>query len=111
MTLGTRIRKARLAAGISQANLADLMGITRSACSQWESDHGTAPRRDRLERLAKLLGVSYVWLATGEGGASGSRVREPAAGYLSVEQEELLRLFKALPPKRRAALLVFLRSF
>ncbi|MDZ7735001.1 MAG: helix-turn-helix transcriptional regulator [Gammaproteobacteria bacterium] len=29
MCIGVRIRKARLAAGISQARLAELMGVTR----------------------------------------------------------------------------------
>ena len=106
MTLGARIRQARQTAGLSQAELADTLGITRSACSQWESDQGTGPRRARLEALAEALGVSYTWLATGRENAIGES--EPA--YLNAEQLELLRLFKAMPAKQRRALLDFLRS-
>ncbi len=107
MSIGSRIKKARQAAGISQADLAQAMGITRSACSQWESDQGTGPRRERLEVLAAELGVSYEWLATGrEAGA----VSEISPSYLTADQLELLRLFKGLQPKQRKALLNFLRA-
>lgn len=106
MTLGARIRQARQAAGLSQAELADILGITRSACSQWEADKGTGPRRARLETLAEALGVSYLWLVTGQENA----VREFEPTYMSAEQLELLRLFKTMPVKQRRALLDFLRS-
>jgi transcriptional regulator with XRE-family HTH domain len=109
MTLGARIRTARQAAGLSQSRLAELMGVTRSACSQWEADTGTAPRRQRLERLARLLGVSYSWLATGAEEAHTALREEPAL-YLNEEQRELLRLYQQLSPPRRRALLAFLRA-
>ena len=105
MTIGSRIKKARQAQGLSQAELADTLGITRSACSQWESDEGTGPRRERLERLADLLGVSYEWLATGR-----DQVREEPPLYLNTEQQELLQRFKSLSPRQRQALLAFLRT-
>lgn len=105
MSIGSRIKKARQAAGISQADLAEAMGITRSACSQWESGQGTGPRRERLEALAAELGVSYEWLATGK---EAGGVSEALPSYLTAEQLEMLALFKALTPKQRKALLNFL---
>lgn len=110
MSIGSRIRQARLAAGISQADLAAAMGITRSACSQWESDQGTGPRRERLERLASELGVSYQWLATGRDSARSDRVSEAPPSYLTTDQLELLALYKTLKPKQRKALLAFLQA-
>ena len=74
MGIHDRIREAREQAGVSQTELARLLGVTRSACSQWESATGTAPRRERLEQLAQLLGVSFEWLATGRGGSGPSAI-------------------------------------
>lgn len=119
MSINARIRQARKDAGISQSRLAGMLGVTRSACCQWESARarGTAPRRERLEQLASLLGVSYEWLATGrkpkeertafmikEGSVPGYRAA------MTDDQEELLKLYNALPVKIRKALLEFLRS-
>ncbi len=94
-----------------------MLGITRSACSQWESARGTAPRRERLEQLANLLGVSYEWLATGrkpKEGKTAFMVKEGIVpSYRAVmtdDQEELLKLYNALSVKMRKALLEFLRS-
>jgi transcriptional regulator with XRE-family HTH domain len=118
MSINTRIRQARRDAGISQSRLAEMLGITRSACSQWESVQGTAPRRARLEQLAGLLGVSYEWLATGRKSKeerTAFMVKEGSvSSYRAVmtdDQEELLKLYNALPLKMRKALLEFLRSF
>jgi transcriptional regulator with XRE-family HTH domain len=118
MNINARLRQARKAAGISQSRLAAILGVTRSACSQWESDNGTVPRNERLLELASLLGVSYEWLATGrkpkeEKGNLAVRENTPPQYHVitAVEQEELLKLYSALPVKKRLVLLEFLRLF
>ena len=116
MSINARVKQARKAAGISQSKLAQVIGITRSACSQWESPQGTTPRRERLEQLAYLLGVSYEWLATGrktKDEKSALNVREDTSSYrtaMAPDQVELLNLYRALSVKVRIALLEFLRS-
>lgn len=116
MPIGTRIRQARLAAGISQTRLAELMGVTRSACSQWESrDAGTAPRLRRLADIARWLGVSYAWLATGQpdsrGLHSGQGHAEQGSGNaLSYQQQRLLLLYNQMPENARTSLLQLLNS-
>jgi len=123
MCIGVRIRKARLAAGISQTRLAELMGVTRSACSQWElPEGGTAPRQSRLAEIARLLGVNYFWLVTGQVAQTGdgdadTMGREmvdpptaPEARPLNREQKELISLYSQLSPQGRSALLMLLRS-
>lgn len=112
MSIGARIRAAREQIGLSQAQLARSLGITRSACSQWEASDGTAPKRERLEQIAQLLGVSYEWLATGRSGPE-SAVGEPPARYasgLTAEQREMVELFDALSHDSRRSLLDFLRA-
>src|SRR3972149_7861123 len=116
MSINARVRQARKAAGISQSRLAQILGVTRSACSQWESVQGTVPRRERLEQLANLLGVSYEWLATGvktKGEKQAFSIKEDAPSTyktaMTRDQEELLRLYNALSVKARIALMEFLR--
>ena len=116
MMIGARIRQARERSGLSQTALAHKLGITRSACSQWEADEGTAPRRERLEQLAQLLGVSFEWLATGNAvmpADPGFGTAESSAHYharLSSDQRELLTLYNQLKPEARAALVHLLRT-
>lgn len=112
MGIHDRIREAREQAGVSQTELARLLGVTRSACSQWESATGTAPRRERLEQLAQLLGVSFEWLATGRGGSGPSAIEvQPDAGTeLPPDQQELLNLYRRLPARFRLAVLNLVRD-
>ena len=55
--LGTKLRRARLIAGLSQARLGQQLGVTHCAVVQWETGR-TAPRRTRLAALAAALGLS-----------------------------------------------------
>lgn len=112
MSIGARIRAAREQLGLSQAQLARSLGITRSACSQWEASDGTAPRRERLAQIAQLLGVSYEWLATGRSGVE-SGVGEASPRYassLTAEQREMIELFDGLSHDSRRSLLDLLRA-
>ncbi len=52
-----RLQEAREACGLTQAALADLLGVTRQAVSQYERGRDT-PRPNRLPRLAEVLGVN-----------------------------------------------------
>ncbi len=56
MGSGQRLRDLREAAGLSQAKLAELTGVTRNAVSQWEGGE-TQPSSRRLAKLAKALRV------------------------------------------------------
>ena len=64
---GARIRKARIARGMSQAALGGKVGVTQSAVKAWE--HGRAVRDIYLEPLAGALGVSVSDLAPDHQGA------------------------------------------
>ena len=57
MTMGERIQSLRTGCGLSQEQLAGLVGVSRQAVSKWET--GTAdPSTSNLLALAKLFGVS-----------------------------------------------------
>jgi transcriptional regulator with XRE-family HTH domain len=53
-TLGARIRRAREREGLTQADLADKVGVTAPAISNWEA--GTEPRGINKSKLEAVLG-------------------------------------------------------
>jgi transcriptional regulator with XRE-family HTH domain len=61
--IGPRIQEARLAAGLSQSELAVKAGNSTSTIQSWElgSRH---PRFDGLQRLAEALGRDVSWFYT-----------------------------------------------
>jgi transcriptional regulator with XRE-family HTH domain len=63
---GERVFAARTAAGLSQAEVAENLGITQAAYADWER-HVTALRPDQIEKLANILGISIEELFTGNG--------------------------------------------
>ncbi len=75
-TLGEKIKRARKAAGLTQKQLGDIVGVTRPAVGQWESDI-TSPGLSTLEVIAKALGISAQELLYG----SEYQVRETGYRY------------------------------
>lgn len=61
-----RIREARLARGLSQAELAERVRVSQPTIAHWEQG-AHAPRHLAMARLAEALGVTPEWL-TGESG-------------------------------------------
>ena len=91
------------------------MNVTRSACSQWEKSEIGGPQFGRLQKLAKILSVSYEWLAAGLGDMerTASGVAEPETGYpaaLTSIEKKLLELFRAMHRDQQLALLEFLKQ-
>lgn len=68
-TIHSRIKQARTNKGLTQAELAEKLNISITAIQLWENKDetkATAPKRKRLEEVAKILGVTVTWLYTGE---------------------------------------------
>ena len=57
MGLAENIRKFRTDADLTQAKLADLVGVTRATVTQWERGW-SQPRMGAVEKLSEVLGVS-----------------------------------------------------
>lgn len=83
MDLGKKIRAHRDELGLTQAELADKLGLTYSSVSQWESGRAT-PRTPILRQLADLFGTTVADLmgedAT-ETAISGTSHMVPLLGF------------------------------
>lgn len=91
LTFADRLRSARLQMGatlgrvVSQKEVADHLGVTEGAYSQWENGVREPRGREAYEKLAAYLGVDPGWLAFGTtydpgstgplGGEGGARKR------------------------------------
>jgi transcriptional regulator with XRE-family HTH domain len=96
--VGARIRAARQVAGLTQAELAAVVGVSRSAVAQWETDRAGQVGVN-LAKVAAVLRVSTEHLLRGafptEGGAAAEDASELA----------LLRLFRVCHAEDRQILL------
>ena len=61
-----RIKEARERRGLTQAALAASLGVARPMIAQWETG-ARQPWISSLNRLSEALGVTYEWLAFGQG--------------------------------------------
>ncbi|MBO9424659.1 helix-turn-helix transcriptional regulator [Labrenzia sp. R4_1] len=64
-TTGDRIIHIRKRLGLSQAEFADRISITRGAVGNWERNKGISKKN--LERIASTFGCSLDWLLSGKG--------------------------------------------
>lgn len=112
MDSAQRIRLARRYAKLSQTQLAQKVGVRRSAVSHWESAEGKNPSVTNLRTVATVTQVQFEWLATGRGGMQVSAELAldsvAAAEVMVIEDDAEMRLigsFRALPANARVMLL------
>lgn len=109
-----RLREARVAAGLTQEQLGFALGVTKSSISAWENGRET-PSFRTLPQMRTVLKRSLDELICGASASSrATGVRDVVGEYVvddtvptardSKERALLLR-YRALPAKRRAALL------
>lgn len=65
-TFGDRVEAGRIAAGLTQQELARKLGVKLKTIVGWEEDIAE-PRANKLQMVAGMLNVSIMWLLTGEG--------------------------------------------
>lgn len=76
MTLGEKLKDARKQASLSQEQLAEKLGVSRSAVAKWETDNGM-PDVGNLKVIAQLLDVSIDYLLDDSEGVDVQVLREP----------------------------------
>ena len=106
MTLTIRLIKARREKRLSQQALAGLIGVSRSALAQWETNM-SRPSLDNLRKMAEALDISFEWLATGR----GNQYISPSSHDIDDEEldEEIKRLLSRLNVRHKKAVLNVIR--
>ena len=93
MTLGEKLTQARKAAGLTQADVAAKLNVSRQAVSRWESGQ-SKPSTEKLLALGELYGASLDRLL------NKGNVEAPAVETVSAPLEVAPRE-PILPEKRR----------
>lgn len=81
MALGKRLKEARLAVGLSQGELAEIVGMTQAAIGALETRD--SKHSSKLFALASALKVRTEWLATGSGPMAESMSEKVVRDHLS----------------------------
>ena len=100
MSVGSRIKKMRMSAGMTQADLASALNVPFQSISQWERDIRN-PKVETLEKIASALNCSPYYLRTGEQGLRIKDVLErpvtpPDNAQAQAERDK--RLLRAFHP-------------
>lgn len=111
MSIGQRIKHARKQIGMSQAELAQKVGIKQPTLSDLENDMSKGTTK--LASIAKVLRVRPYWLETGKGPGE-AEVDDNDSDYATLSDEALAVAiaFESLElPAQREAILAQLRAF
>ena len=100
--IAARIREARVAAGLTQGQVARTLGLHRPSVSEMEAGN-RAVTADELARMAELFDVSVSWLA-GEGAdkvdITDNKLQLAARELQKLKPADLERLLKIIASMR-----------
>jgi len=98
-TVGERLKAARARAQMTQDQVAQRVGVSRSVISQWETGLIQNIAAAHLAGCAKVLRVSLDWLLSG---IDSEVCESEAPRYGADNAEELLRAWQMLTASQRA---------
>jgi transcriptional regulator with XRE-family HTH domain len=97
LQIGARIRSVRRERGLTQDQLAETVGVSRSAVAQWETGRA-GQLTPNLAKIAQALGVGVEFLTHGTD-------KRAAAEAASGDELAMLRLYRECSPEDRQFLL------
>jgi transcriptional regulator with XRE-family HTH domain len=104
---GARLRELRLAAGLSQTELARRVGVPQPNIAFWERSE-KPPRSDVLPAMAEALGVRVEDLLTSGASAEGLRMRK--RGPVG-KMQEVFELASRLPRRQQEKIVEWVTAF
>lgn len=111
VSVGQRIRAFRKAAGLSQTDLADEIGVTFQQLQKYEKGTNRVGA-GRLSLIAKALDVPITAFFDGVGQSTKRQAVDASLGELMAEPRayKLLEAFSRIPDPMQLAVLQFVRS-
>lgn len=102
MYVGQLIKDRRLAKGMTQEELADRVGVKKSAVAKWENGRVSEIKRSNLKMLADALEVSPVQLLGDIERSPVSVAQELADIYHDPELRKMIAKYQKLPAQKQA---------
>ncbi|MDE1493182.1 LexA family protein [Xenorhabdus bovienii] len=84
-SIGSRIRERRRSFRLTQRDIAQVVGVSPSAVTQWEQD-ATIPSGESLLSLSKALDCSPEWIMTGKDIPPAKEPRHLSANQFNVKE-------------------------
>lgn len=103
MNIGTKIKAARIAKGLTQEELGKLLGVQKSAIAKYENGRVVNIKRSTLKKISDILEIRPSELISDE-------QKQPAQGELSEVKRALIHLIEGLSENEAAVLLASLKS-
>lgn len=97
MDIGTKIRTARIAKGLTQEELGDMLGVQKSAIAKYENGRIVNIKRSTLKKISDILGIPPYELVY-----EHEKETPPAEPKLREGEEELLMMIRLMPPEMKA---------
>ena len=108
--MSNRIRELRLTAGITQTELARLIGVNQSAVGKYERAE-LEPNIELLKKLSNIFECSIDYLVGYTDDFGNITIKSEKSDELSPDSKELLNIFNALDPLHRVQVLEYARYF
>jgi repressor LexA len=100
--VGTIIKKARLQKGFTQEELAEKVGVKKSAVAKWENGRVSEIKRSNLKMLADALGLRPSELLGDIQTDPVGAANELADIYYDVDLLDMIREYKTLDAQKKA---------
>lgn len=102
MDVGEIIRRERLAKGLTQEELAEKVGVKKSAVAKWENGRVSEIKRSNLKKLSDTLGVNPNMLLGDIEHNPIDVANELADIYLDTDLRMMIAAYKTLPYDKQA---------
>ena len=102
MDVGTIIKQARTAKGFTQEELAEKVGVKKSAVAKWENGRVSEIKRSNLKMLSEVLGLNPNQLLGDMEEDPTGVASELADFYLDAELRNMMAAYKKLSPQKQA---------
>jgi transcriptional regulator with XRE-family HTH domain len=106
MAFKDRLKETRIKKGLSQEDLAKMLGVSKQAVQKYESGAVTNVPLATVEKLAVLLDTTPAYLVEWD-----SKSTKPATGDGDRLLNENIEIFKRLNPSQQREVLRYLRYF
>ena len=112
MDIGTKIRNARIAKGMTQEELGKLLGVQKSAIAKYENGRVVNIKRSTLKRISEVLGIRPVELISEEQ-QKKSDIASDIAARLIKDKEflELVEMLNSLDKEKIQSVKEMLKAF